>query len=73
LVEEILEEIPFSSKDSYGCIELVWIKLTPSMLIREISQLLDSYPQLIPNIPKAVETLEAYKWRHSHGKQGGKN
>jgi hypothetical protein len=26
LVEEILEEIPFSSKDIYGWIELVWLE-----------------------------------------------
>jgi hypothetical protein len=26
LVEEILEEIPFSSKDSYGWIDLVWLE-----------------------------------------------
>jgi hypothetical protein len=42
--------------------------LTPGMHLREISQLLEPYPQLIPNIPKVVEPLKAYKWRHSHGK-----
>ena len=40
---------------------------------REISQLMESYPQLIPNITKVVEPLKDYKWRHSHGKQGGNN
>ena len=35
----------------------------------EISQLMESYPQLIPNITKVVEPLKAYKWRHSHGEQ----
>jgi hypothetical protein len=43
--------------------------LTPGMHLREISQLLEPYPQLIPNIPKVVEPLKAYKWRHSHGEQ----
>jgi hypothetical protein len=45
--------------------------LTLGIHLREISQLMDSYPQLIPNITKVVEPLKAYKWRHSHGKQGG--
>jgi hypothetical protein len=47
--------------------------LTLRMHLREISQLLEPYPQLIPNITKVVEPLKAYKWRHSHGEQGGKN
>ena len=43
--------------------------ITLKMHLREISQLLEPYPQLIPNIPKVVEPLKAYKWRHSHGEQ----
>jgi hypothetical protein len=39
------------------------------MHLRKISQLLEPYPQLIPNIPKVVEPLKAYKWRHSHGEK----
>jgi hypothetical protein len=30
-------------------------------------QLMESYPQVIPNITKVVEPLKAYKRRHSHG------
>jgi hypothetical protein len=37
------------------------------MYLREIPQLMESYPQLIPNITKVVEPLKAYKRRHSHG------
>jgi hypothetical protein len=47
--------------------------LTLRLHLREISQLMESYPQLIPNITKVVEPLKAYKWRHSHGEQGGEN
>jgi hypothetical protein len=43
--------------------------ITPGLHLREISQLFKPYPQLIPNIPKEVEPLKAYKWRHSHGEQ----
>jgi hypothetical protein len=32
-------------------------------------QLMESYPQLIPNITKVVEPLKAYKRRHSHGEK----
>jgi hypothetical protein len=46
--------------------------LTLRMHLREISQLMESYPQLIPNITKVVGPPKAYKWRHSHGEQGGK-
>jgi hypothetical protein len=46
--------------------------LSPGLHLREISQLLEPYPQLIPNIPKVVEPLKAYKWRHSHGEQDRK-
>jgi hypothetical protein len=47
--------------------------LTLRMHLREISQLMESYPQLIPNITKLVEPLKAYKWRHSHGEQWEEN
>jgi hypothetical protein len=40
------------------------------MNLREISQLMESYPQLIPNIAKMVEPLNSYIRRHSHGKKG---
>jgi hypothetical protein len=43
--------------------------LTPGLHLRDISQLLQPYPQLIQNITKVVEPLKAYKWRHSHGEQ----
>jgi hypothetical protein len=45
------------------------LNLTLRFHLREISQLMESYPQLIPNITKVVEPLKAYKWRHSHGEQ----
>jgi hypothetical protein len=43
--------------------------LTLWLHLRKISQLLDPYPQLIPNKTEEVEPIKAYKWRHSHGKQ----
>jgi hypothetical protein len=43
--------------------------LIPGLHPREISQLLEPYPQPIPNIPKVFEPLKVYKWRHSHGEQ----
>jgi hypothetical protein len=46
--------------------------LTLMLHPRDISQLLEPYPQLIPNINKVVEPLKGYKWRHSHGEQGRK-
>jgi hypothetical protein len=46
--------------------------LNPRLHLREISQLMDPYPQLIPNITKVVETLKSYKGRHSQGEQGRK-
>jgi hypothetical protein len=45
--------------------------LTLGMHLREISQMIELYPQLIPNITNVVEPLKAYKWRRSHGEQGG--
>jgi hypothetical protein len=36
-------------------------------------QLMESYPQLIPNITKVVEPLKAYKRRHSHGEEEENN
>jgi hypothetical protein len=44
----------------------VGLNITPRLLLRKISQLLEPYPQIIPNIPKVVEPVKAYKWRHSH-------
>jgi predicted naringenin-chalcone synthase len=38
--------------------------------LREIPQLMESYPQLIPRISKVVEPLKAYIRRHSHGERG---
>ena len=35
--------------------------------LREMPQLMESYPQLIPKITKVVEPLKSYKRRHSHG------
>ena len=72
MVDEILEEIPFSSKDKYDGLSWFGLNLTPCLHLREISQLLEPYPQLIPNITKVVEPLKAYKWRNSHGEQKGK-
>jgi hypothetical protein len=46
--------------------------LTLMVHLREILQMMESYPQLIPNITKVVGPLKAYKYRHSHGQQGGK-
>jgi hypothetical protein len=43
--------------------------ITLRIHLRDISQLLEPYPQIIPNIIKVVEPLKAYKWRHSHGEQ----
>jgi hypothetical protein len=48
------------------------LNLTLRLHTREISQLLEPHPQIIPNVTKVVETLKAYKWRHSHGEQGRK-
>ena len=45
--------------------------LTLGLHLREISQLMELYPQIKPNITKVVEPLKAYKWRHSHHEQGG--
>jgi hypothetical protein len=42
------------------------------MYLREIPQLMESYPQLIPKITKVVEPLKAYKRRNSHGERGEK-
>jgi hypothetical protein len=42
---------------------------TPRLLPNEISQLMEPYPQLIPNMTKVVDPLKSYKWRHSHGEQ----
>jgi hypothetical protein len=39
------------------------------MHLREKAQLMESYPQIIPNITKVVEPLKAYKRRHSHGER----
>jgi hypothetical protein len=39
------------------------------MHLREITQLMESYPQHIPKITKVVEPLKAYKRRHSHGEK----
>jgi len=47
--------------------------LTLRMHLREISQLMDSYPQLILNITKVFGPPKAYKWRHCHGEQGENN
>jgi hypothetical protein len=47
--------------------------ITLRLHIREISQLLEPYPQLIPNITKVVEPLKVYKWRHFHGEQRKNN
>ena len=41
------------------------------MDLREIPQLMESYPQLIPRITKVVEPLKAYIRRHSRGERGG--
>lgn len=43
--------------------------LTLRLHLREISQLMESDPQLIPNITKVVGPLKACKWRHSDGEQ----
>jgi hypothetical protein len=45
------------------------LNLTLRLLLRDISQLMQSYPQLIPNITKVVGHPKAYKWRNSHGEQ----
>jgi hypothetical protein len=34
-------------------------------------KLMDSYPQLIPNITKLLEPLKTYERRHSHGEERG--
>jgi hypothetical protein len=44
--------------------------ITFRMHLWDIPQLMEPYPQLIPNITKVVEPLKSYKWRHSHGEQG---
>jgi hypothetical protein len=40
------------------------------MDLREIPQLMESYPQLIPKIAKVVEPLKAYIRRHFMVKRG---
>jgi hypothetical protein len=62
LVEKIIED------------DSSWFGSNPSfrLHLREIPQLMESYPQLIPNMNKVVESLKAYKMRHSHG-EGGEN
>jgi hypothetical protein len=40
------------------------------MDLREIPQLMESYPQLIPRIAKVVEPLKSYIKRHYHGERG---
>jgi hypothetical protein len=52
LVEKILEEIPFFSKTTMDGSSWFGSNLTPRMHLREISQLMEPYPQLIPNIPR---------------------
>jgi hypothetical protein len=37
------------------------------MYPREVPQLMESYPQLIPKITKVVKPPKAYKRRHPHG------
>jgi hypothetical protein len=39
------------------------------MDLREIPQMMESYPQFIPRISKPVEPLKAYKRRHYHGER----
>jgi hypothetical protein len=39
------------------------------MDLREIPQLMESYPQLIPRIDKVVEPLKSYIRMHSHGEE----
>jgi len=58
LVEKILGRNPLFSKDNYR-----WFgsNITLRLHLREISQLMESYPQLIPNITKVVELLKSYK------------
>jgi hypothetical protein len=41
--------------------------MTPWLHLRKISELMETYPQVIPKILKVVEPLKAYKWRHFHG------
>jgi hypothetical protein len=41
------------------------------MNLREIPQLMESYPQLIPKIAKVVKPLKSYKRRHFHGEKKG--
>jgi hypothetical protein len=43
--------------------------ITLRLHLRDISQLLELYPQLIQNITKVVILLKGYKWKHSHGEQ----
>jgi hypothetical protein len=43
--------------------------LTLNLHLREILQMMESYPKLIPNITKVVGHPKAYKWRHFHGEQ----
>jgi hypothetical protein len=38
-----------------------------------MQQLMESYPQLIPNITKVVEPIKAYKRMHSHGEEEENN
>jgi hypothetical protein len=47
--------------------------LTLRMHLREISQLMESYPQLVPIINKVVDPLKAYKWNHFHGEEEKNN
>jgi hypothetical protein len=50
-----------------------WFGSNPNLMmnLKKISKLMESYPKQIPNITKVVESLKAYKWRHSHGEQAG--
>ena len=47
---------------------LGWFGSNPrfSMHLREMPQLMESYPQLIPNMTKVVKPLKSYKRRHYH-------
>jgi hypothetical protein len=50
---------------------LSWFGSNPSFRpqLREMPQLMESYPQIIPNIINVVEPLKAYKRRHYHGEE----
>jgi hypothetical protein len=66
------KESPFSLRTTRDDSSSFGLILSFRLHLKKIPQLMESYPQLIPNITKVVDPLKAFKGRHSHGEHGRK-